>query len=64
MKITIEIRSEGGPVDQTVALAKRAARAVVRRAKRLRRRVARALRVQPPAPVLPPPALQAHQLAA
>lgn len=64
MKITIEISSEGGPVDATVAFVKRAAKRVRAKARRLRRRVERALLARVPAPVLPPPALQAQQLAA
>lgn len=63
MKITIEIHSEGGPVDATVALVKRAAKRVRAKARQLRRRVERALTARVPAPVLPPPALQAAQLA-
>lgn len=61
MKITIDIRSEGGPIDASVALAKRVAKRVRRRLRALRHRLTRTLVV--PAPVLPAPALQARQLA-
>lgn len=61
MKITIEIRSEGGPVDAGRALVRRVATRVARRVRRLRRRLSRARVV--PAPVLPAPSLPTHQLA-
>lgn len=64
MKITIDISLKDGPVDATVAFVKRAAKLVRAKARQLRRRVERALAARVPAPVLPPPALQAQQLAA
>lgn len=63
MKIIIDISSEGGPVDATVAFVKRAAKRVRAKARRLRRRIERAVRAHIPAPVLPHPTLQAQQLA-
>lgn len=51
MKLTIEIHSEGGPIDACVALAKRGAKAVVKKVRVLRQRVRRAMALPPP--VLP-----------
>lgn len=63
MRIIIDIRSEGGPIDASVALARRVAKKVRGKARQLRRHVLRVLPMpRVPAPILPPPALQAHQL--
>lgn len=56
MKITIDIRSEGGPIDASVAFVKRLGSRAKAKTRRLRLRVVRALRVPPP--ILPPPAVQ------
>jgi len=80
MKITIDIRSEGGPIDASVALAKRAARKVRAQIRVLRRRIKRAARkvraqirvlrrrirraLKVPPPVLLSPGLKPNEIAA
>ena len=62
MKITIEIRSEGGPIDTTVEFAKRASHKVLETITVLRKHIVKALAVPPP--VLPKPSPKADEIAA
>lgn len=62
MKITIDIRSEGGPIDTTVEFAKRAAHKVLETVTVLRKHIVKALAVPPP--VLPKRPLKADEITA